>query len=69
MVPRRMVSVTLTRLTPDHFANLQEFFHHASKASLAELSLSARVKARVQLTRTSDDDNLYVQEILAVAPF
>ena len=47
MVPRRQFSVALMRLTPDHFTNLQEFFHRAPKASLERLSLSARVKARV----------------------
>jgi hypothetical protein len=69
MVPRRVLSVVLMRLTPDHYANLQEFYHRAPRASLEHLSLSARVKARVRLTRTPDDDSLEVLEILAVAPF
>lgn len=69
MVPRRQLSVVLIRLSPDRFANLQAFFHRQPKASLEHLSLSARVKARVQLTRTPDDDTMNVNEILAVAPF
>ncbi|HEY1732183.1 MAG TPA: hypothetical protein VGG15_10560 [Terriglobales bacterium] len=69
MVPRRQLSVTLMRLTPDYFANLQDFYHHASKASLEHLSLSARVKARVQFIRKPDDDDFNVLEILAIAPF
>jgi hypothetical protein len=69
MLPRRQLSVVLTRLTPDHFANLQEFYHRAPKASLEHLSLSSRVKARVRVTRTANDDSLEVLEILAVAPF
>jgi hypothetical protein len=69
MLPRRQLSVVLTRLTPDHFTMLQDFYHRAPKASLEHLSLSARVKARVRLTRTADDDSLEVLEILAVAPF
>lgn len=69
MIPRRVLSVVLMRLTPDYFANLQDFFRHASKASLEHLSLGARVKARVRFTRKPDDDDFDVLEILAVAPF
>lgn len=69
MIPRRQLSVVLMRLTPDYFPNLQEFFHHAPKASLEHLSMSARVKARVRLTRKPDDDDFDVLQILAVAPF
>ncbi len=69
MTPRRQLSVVLMYLSPDKFANLQQFFHSASRASLERLSLSARVKARVRLTRTADDDSFDVLEILAVAPF
>lgn len=69
MVPRRQMSVTLFRLTPDYFANLQEFYHHAPKASLEHLSLSARVKARVRFIRKPDDDDFDVLAIIAVAPF
>jgi len=69
MVPRRQLSVTLMRLTPDYFTNLQDFYHRAPKASLERLSLSARVKARVQFIRKADDDDFNVLEVLAVAPF
>ena len=69
MVPQRLHSVALLRLTPDHFANLQEFYHQLPPASLEHLSLKARVKARVRYTRKSDDDDFDVLEVLAVAPF
>ncbi len=69
MVPRRQLSVTFMRLTPDHFTMLQDFYHRAPRASLERLSLSARVKARVRFTRKPDDDDFDVLEILAVAPF
>lgn len=69
MRPRRLLSVVLLRLTPDRFAMLQDFYHRAPRASLERLSLSTRVKARVRLTRTPEDDDLYILEILAVAPF
>jgi hypothetical protein len=69
MVPRRQLSVTLMRLTPDYFPKLQDFYHRAPKASLERLSLGARVKARVRFTRKPDDDDFEVLEILAVVPF
>jgi len=69
MIPRRQLSVSLLRLTPDYFANLQEFYRRAPRASLERLSLSARVKARVRFTRKPDDDDFDVLDILAVAPF
>lgn len=69
MVPRRMLSVVLMKLTPNTFANLQEFVRNAPAASLERLSLSARVKARVRFTRSSDDDSFQVLEITEVAPF
>jgi len=69
LIPRRQMSVTLFHLTPDYFANLQAFFHSAPKGSLEHLSMSARVKARVQFIRKPDDDDFNVEQILAVAPF
>jgi len=69
MVPRRLISVALLNLTPDHFTLLQDFYHHAPRASLQHLSLSARVKAKVRFTRKPDDDDFDVLEIVAVAPF
>ncbi len=69
MVPRRQMSVTFLRLTPDYFPMLQDFYHRAPRASLEHISLSARVKARVRFTRKPDDDDFNVLEILAVAPF
>ena len=69
MIPARQLSVTYMKLSPDYFANLQEFFRRAPKASLQHLSMSARVKARVQFIRKADDDDFNVLEILAVPPF
>ncbi len=69
MIPRRQMSETWFALAPDSFAKLQEFFHHAPRASLEHLSMSSRVKARVRFTRKPDDDDFDVLDILAVAPF
>jgi hypothetical protein len=69
MIPARQLSMTFIVLSPDQFPKLQEFFRSAPKASLQRLSMSARVKARVQFTRKADDDDFNVLDILAVAPF
>lgn len=69
MIPRRLLSEVFFALTPDYFANLQEFFRRAPHASLEHLSMSSRVKARVRFTRNPDDDDFQVLDILAVAPF
>jgi hypothetical protein len=48
---------------------LQDFYHRAPRPSLERLSLDTRVKARVRFTRTPEDDDFDVLEILGVAPF
>jgi hypothetical protein len=70
MVPRRQLSVSYFPIAPiKSFAMLQDFYHRAPRPSLQRLSLSTRVKARVRFTRTPEDDDFDVLEILAVAPF
>jgi hypothetical protein len=71
MRPRRQMSVYYFPVAPiENFAMLQDdFYHRAPRHSLQRLSLSARVKARVRFTRTAEDDDFNVLEILAVAPF
>ena len=70
MRPRRQMSVYYFPAAPiENFAMLQDFYHRAPRRSLQRLSLSARVKARVRFTRTPEDDDFDVLEILAVAPF
>ncbi len=44
MLPRRQLSVVLSRLSPDHFTMLQDFHHSASRESIERLSLDAQVK-------------------------
>jgi hypothetical protein len=67
--PRRMLSRTLLYLSPDKFAPLQDFFKSAPRESLERLSMSARVKARIRFTRTTDDDDFELLDVLAVPPF
>jgi hypothetical protein len=70
MRPRRQLSVTYFPIAPiESFAILQDFYRRAPRPALERLSLSTRVKARVRFTRTPEDDDFDVLEILAVAPF
>lgn len=70
MRPRRQLSVIYFSIAPiKSFAMLQDFYHRAPRPSLERLSLDSRVKARVRFTRTPEDDDFDVLEILALAPF
>jgi hypothetical protein len=67
--PRRQLSVIYFPVAPmKGFAMLQNFYHRTPRTSFQRLGLSTRVKARVRFTRTSEDDDFDVLEILAVAP-
>jgi hypothetical protein len=70
MMPRRMLSVIyFQQASIKGFASLQKFYDSAPKATLNRLSASARIKARIRLTRSADDDNFDLLEVLAVPPF
>ncbi|HZB88335.1 MAG TPA: hypothetical protein VE291_06745, partial [Terracidiphilus sp.] len=68
-VPRRMQSVTLSYLSPDKFPELQRFYRTAPPESLQQLSMSARVKARIRYTPSPNFDTVQVLDVIAVAPF
>jgi hypothetical protein len=65
--PRRVLSLTclypMTATTG--CGSLMKFFESAPKGSLDHLSTRARIKARVKLTRTADDDQFELLEVLA----
>ena len=65
--PRRVISIVyFFPIAADKgFGKLAEFFENAPKGSLDRLSKSARISARVKLTRKADDDDFDVLEILA----
>jgi hypothetical protein len=70
MRPKRVMSIVLLQLTPSKgFGSLQQFYDNASKATLDRLSTSARIKARIRFTRSANDDDFQVLEVLAVPPF
>ncbi|MDQ1390717.1 MAG: hypothetical protein QOG55_177 [Acidobacteriaceae bacterium] len=66
--PRRVLSIVyfLPIATADGFDTLAKFFENAPKGSLDRLSRRARIRARIKLTRSVDDDQFEVLEILAV---
>ena len=67
MRPRRMLSIGLfppTRMKG--WEELQVYVAHSTKEQLEHFSPLARVKAKVTFTRTSDDDDFRVLEILSV---
>jgi hypothetical protein len=68
MSPRRVLSILLLYpMTPEKgFGSLMKFFESAPQGSLDRLSTRARIQARVKLTRSSDDDQLQLLEVLAV---
>ena len=70
--PRRMISMTLFKireLNGNGYGLLQKYYNSAPPASLARLSMSARVKARIRFTRKADDDDWDLLQIIAVPPF
>ncbi len=72
--PRRVLSITYYELDPTKgfdtlpkgFGSLLKFFESAPKNTLDRLSTSARIKARIKLIRSSDDDQFELLEILVV---
>jgi len=64
--PRRVLSIVY--FFPMDSANglgrLAEFFEKAPKGSLDHLSRNARIRARVKLSRSADDDQFDVLEVL-----
>jgi hypothetical protein len=73
MRPRRMLSITYYAIVPKlspvkGMDILQTFFNSQPTANFDHLSANVRIKAKVKLTRSPDDDNFDVLEFLAGAP-
>jgi hypothetical protein len=70
MRPRRVLSVIYFPLAATKgFDTLQSFFDSAPKDTLDRLSERARIKARIKLIRSSDDDQFELLEVLAAPSF
>ncbi len=66
MRPRRMLSVALYLARMKGWEELQDYVARAPKDRLEHFSPLARVKAKVTFTRTPEDDDFRVLEILSV---
>jgi len=64
--PRRVLSIVyfFPMDGAKGFGRLAEFFEKAPKGSLDHLSSNARIRARVKLSRSADDDQFEVLEVL-----
>ena len=51
------------------FDLLQNFYNGASRESMERLSMSARIKARIQFIRKPDDDDFNLIQVVAAPPF
>jgi hypothetical protein len=73
MRPRRMLSITYIAIVPKlspvkGMDILQTFFNSQPPADFDRLSANVRIKGKVKLIRSPDDDNFDVLEFLAVVP-
>src|ERR1700722_2362282 len=66
MRPRRMLSVVLYVARMKGWEELQDYIARAPKDRLEHFSPLARIKAKVTFTRTPEDDDFRVLEILSV---
>jgi hypothetical protein len=66
--PRRVLAVTYFRAATDikGLSDLFEYLDHRPKADFDHLSLKARIKARIRVKRSADDDDFDLLEVLAV---
>ena len=66
MRPKRMLSIGLYLARMKGWDELQAFVAHAPKDQLERFSPLARIKAKITFTRTAEDDDFRVLEILSV---
>jgi hypothetical protein len=66
MRPRRMLSIGLFLARMKGWEELQDYVARAPRDRLEHFSPMARIKAKVTFTRTAEDDDFRVLEILSV---
>ncbi len=65
MQPRRMIVVTMRKLTNDHgFDRLKEFYRSAPSSSLNVLSMDARIRARIRYDDNPSFEGFTLLEVL-----
>jgi hypothetical protein len=69
MRPRRVLSVTYFPAAPIQGMDmLWKYFQSPPATAFDRLSMGARIKARIKMTRSADDDQFEMIEVLAVPP-
>jgi hypothetical protein len=69
VLPRRVLSITCSAIVGmPGYDDLLRYLENAPKETLDRLTLRARIKARIKLTRSTDDDQFQLLEVLAVPP-
>jgi hypothetical protein len=68
MYPRRVLAMTYFRAATaiKGFRNLLEYFDVQPKSDFDRLSMNARIRARIRVNRSADDDNFDLLEVLRV---
>jgi hypothetical protein len=67
--PRRLLSIIYFQIAPiKGWGALRTYFDSQSQNTLDRLSMNARIKARIKLIRSADDDDFELLEVLAVSP-
>jgi len=68
--PARVLSVTYFRAadTIKNFSKLLQYVDASPKSEFDRLSLKSRIKARIRVKRSADDDDFELLEVLAVPP-
>ena len=70
MRPARVLSLSFYKVTPTGpYGPLLDYYKSLPRSSLGRLSMGARIKARIQFTRSADDDDFRFEQVLATAPF
>ena len=70
MRPRRVMSLSFYKLTPGGpYQPLVDIYRSLPSSSLERLSMDARIKARIRVTHSANDDSIQLEEVLGTAPF
>jgi hypothetical protein len=70
MRPRRVMSLSFYKLTPGGpYQPLVDIYKSLPSSSLERLSMDARIKARIRVTHSANDDSIQLEEVLGTAPF
>jgi hypothetical protein len=70
MTPHRVMSLSFYKLSPGGpYQPLVDIYKSLPSSSLDRLSMDARIKARIRVTHSANDDSIQLEQVLATAPF